>query len=180
MFESLAAKAIAGLVAALVIFGAGSYAGYRWEHGVLADYQAAAAHAQFEAVQVALAKQQTIDDMNMAAAMSEAQKQQQIVTVTKTITKEIPRYVNDQTNCVSGLTVGLARVLRAAAVGADPASLQLASGQSDDTCSDVTPSEVAGWFTDYAGESRANAEQLDALIAAVNANAKVATSAAIK
>lgn len=176
MFESLAAKIIAGLVGAILLFGAGSYAGYRFEHAAFADYKTAAAEAQTKAIAGALAKQQKIDSANQDAAVREAEAQQKIVTVTQTITKEINHYVHDQTTCPGGLTVGLARVLRGAADGTDPASLQLAAGQSDDTCSDATPTEVAGWFTAYAAASRGNAEQLNALIASVNKNAAVVTA----
>lgn len=173
--ESLAAKALCALVGAMILVGGGAYAGYRFELGRYEQLVAADAKAQTKAVELALNTQRHIDADNQAAAVLAAQAQQHIVTQTLTITKEIPRYVHDDTLCPSGLTVGLARVLRGAADGTDPASLQLAPGQSDDTCSDVAPTEVAGWFTGYAQASRANTQQLSDLIAAVKANDKTAT-----
>jgi hypothetical protein len=173
--QTLAAKALAIGIATLVVFAGGAYTGYRWELDAYERVIAADAIAQTKAVEKARSKEHMIAANNQAAAVAAAQAQQRIVTQTVTITKEIPHYVHDTVSC-PGLTVGLARILRAAADGTDPASLSLASGQSDDTCSDVTASEVAGWFTGYAQASRANTQQLTDLIAAVKANDKEATA----
>lgn len=166
---SLSAKLLAAVVAGLVLLAAGAYGGYRWELGTYEARIAADATALTKATQAAAAKQLKIDAANQTAAMADAQAQQVIVTKTVTLTKEIPIYVHDTIAC-PGLTVGLARVLRAASAGIDPASLNLAAGQSDDACSDVAPSEVAGWLTDYAGAAIANAQQLNDLETAVRAN----------
>lgn len=162
-------------VAALVLAAGGFYAGYRWEMGAYQKLKAQDAQASAAAVTAALSNQRRVDQLNSDAAMRQVLAQQKIVTQTVTVTKEIPRYVHDQVIC-PGPTVGLARVLRAAAAGVDPASLSVAPGQSDDTCSDVTPSEVAGWFTDYASASRQNAEQLNGLVASIKANDATAES----
>ena len=135
---------------------------------------AAQATANARAVNKALVQQRTIDARNASAAAAESFAQGKLQAETVTITQRIPVYVHE-TSCPGGLTVGLARVLRGAADGTDPGSLALAGGQSDDTCSDVTPAEVAGWFTAYAGAARQNSEQLDALIAAVKANDATST-----
>jgi len=174
--QTLAAKALVAVVGVAIVAGAGVYTGYRWERSAYEALVAADAKAQTKAVQVAAAKQLKIDAGNQAAAVKAAQAQQRIVTQTVTVTKEIPTYVHDTIAC-PGLSVGLARVLRAAASGDDPTSLQLAPGQSDDACSDVTPSEVAGWFAAYAQAARANTQQLTDLIAAVKANDAVASAA---
>jgi hypothetical protein len=160
--QTLAAKALVALVGALLLLSAGAYGGYRWEHGEVLKLQLADQKVLTEAVQAAAVVQKHEDAVSLASAIKEAQAQTKIITNTVTVTKEIPRYVHDQIAC-PGPTVGLARVLRAAAGQTDPSTLQLAPGQSDDACSDVTASEVAGWFTEFAGAAQANSEQLTAL-----------------
>lgn len=160
---------------ALALLAGGFYSGYRWELGKYETLVAADAIAKYDAVFAALKTEQAIAAKNQTAAVAAAQAQQRIVTQTVTVTKRIPTYVHDTISC-PGLTVGLARVLRGAADGTDPASLSLAPGQSDDSCSDVTPSEVAGWFAGYALAARANTQQLSDLIAAVKANDAIATA----
>lgn len=162
----------------LAVAGGGFYAGYRWELGAYEKRVATDAVAAEQATLKALKTQQTIDAANQVAAAIDAKAQQKIVTQTITVTKEIPHYVHDTVSC-PGLTVGLARVLRGAADGTDPASLALAPGQSDDTCSDVTPSEVAGWFTGYASAARANTQQLSDLQASIKANQATANGAIV-
>lgn len=140
----------------------GGYAGFRFEKSVVDELRLSDAKAMTAAVLAASVVQKHEDEVALAAAVKEASQQTQIITRTVTLNKEIPFYVHDQIPC-PGLTVGLARVLRAAAAGADPATLQLAAGQSDVNCSNVAPSEVAGWFAQYAGAAQANSEQLTAL-----------------
>lgn len=153
---------IAGGLALVLGAAGGAWAGYRWEAGTVDRLRAEAAQGAAAAAQEARLTQSAIDGIALTAAVKEAQAQTKIEVQTVTITKEIPRYVHDQISC-PGLTVGLARVLRGAADGVDPSTLSGPAGQSDDACSDVTPSEVAGWFTAYAGAARANTQQLTAL-----------------
>lgn len=162
---------LGGLVAAGIAIWAGL-----WLHHYH-DLEAQAARvpgleARITADRSAAKAQAKIDTQNHDASEKAAQAQQKIVVQTRTITERIPVYVHDTISC-PGLTVGLARVLRAAADGTDPADLPLASGQSDDDCSDVTSSEVAGWFTSYAEAARGNTQQLSDLIASVKANEAV-------
>jgi len=153
---------IAGGLALILGASGGAWAGYRWERGTVDRLKTEAAQDALAAAQHARAAQSALDGIALSAAVHEAQAQSKIQIQTVTITKEIPRYVHDQISC-PGLTVGLARVLRGAADGVDPSSLSDPTSQPDDACSDVTPSEVAGWFTEYAGAARANAQQLTAL-----------------
>lgn len=157
------------LGAALLISG-GAYAGYRWEAGTVATLKLEAAQERAQAVSLAAQSQKAQDTVALTAAVSEAKAQAQIVTKTITLTKEVPRYVTVRQDAIVCIPVGLARVLRAAAAGSDPSAVELAPGQSDDACSDLTASEVAGWFSGYAGASQANAEQLTALQAWIVAN----------
>lgn len=160
--QTLAAKALVALASALLLLSVGAYGGYRFEHGEVLKLQLADQENLTKAIQAADVVSKHEADVAVAAAVRMASRQEQIITHTVTVTKEIPVYVHDQIRC-PGPTVGLARILRAAAAGADPAALQLAPGQSDDDCSDVTPSEVAGWFTSYASAAQENTEQLTAL-----------------
>lgn len=60
---------------------------------------------------------------------------------------------------------------RPTAAGINPGSLWPAPSQSDDTCADLAPAEVTGWFAEYAGAARANSRQLDDLVASVRTSA---------
>ena len=160
-------------VVALALVGAGSagaYAGYRWEHSAVLSIELADAQARGKALVIAAENQKAQDTVDMSAALAEAAAQTKIVTQTVTITKEIPRYVTVHQDAIVCVPVGLARIMRASSAGADPAAIELAPGQSDDACSDLTATEVAGWFSDFAGASRANSEQLTALEAWIIAN----------
>ncbi len=161
------------IVAGVVSLAIGAYGGYRWELGAYNNLKAADAKSLVMAMQKAAKTQAAEDKVNLNAAVAEARAQQKIITQTQIITQTVTKYVHDTISC-PGLTVGLARVMRAAAAGIDPASLDLAPGQSDDFCSDIAPSEVAGWFTAYAGASKANAEQLNALEANILAKTAAA------
>lgn len=160
---------ITAAAVALAIAGAGAYGGYRFELGSYETLKASYAQAATKAVQKAAVQQKTIDVSNQVKAVADTAAQAQIGATAKIITKEIPIYVHDKISCPS-LTVGLARSLYASASGSDAASLSLAAGQSDDDCSDATPTEVAGWFNSYASAARANAQQLNDLVASVKTN----------
>ncbi len=156
------AKIAAYGIAGILIFSGGAWVGYRLESGVADRLRAEAADARTEGLKIGAADQRALDQIAIDAAVREAQAQTKIQVQTITVTKEIPRYVHDQIYC-PGPSIGLARILRAAADGVDPASLSGPAGQSDDACSDFTATEVAGWFAGYAGAARANTEQLTAL-----------------
>lgn len=151
---------------------AGAYAGYRWEAGTVATLKKNDALAQVAAVQAVRIIEQAQASVDVAAAIAEANAQTKIVTQTVTITKEIPRYVTVHQDAIVCVPVGLARFMRAAAAGADPAAFELASGQSDDACSDITATEMAGWISDFAGAAQGNTEQLTALQAWIIDNHK--------
>lgn len=156
---------IAAGIAAVLSGGAG-YVVHHWDQVALQKVQLADAEATIEAERVAATRQQMLDTATQGAAVAEARAQSYLAQTTYNLKLEIPRYVTPaQDASMCGLTVGFARVMRAAAAGIDPASLNIPPGQSDDACADTTPSEVAGWFADYAGAARANAEQLNAVIA---------------
>lgn len=164
-FGGIQGYLIGGLLIAVAAGGAGAWAGYRIEASKVAAIRLADAQSLAQAAKSADSSRARQDAVTLASALAEAKAQVQIETVTQTITKEVPKYVTVQADAITCIPVGLARILRAAAERVDPKSLSSTAGQSDDACSDVTSSEVAGWFTGYADVSNKNSEQLDALIA---------------
>lgn len=150
-------------LAVVGLLGSGFYAGFHWESSDLNALKTADAQAVTTAVQKEQKSSAAQAAVALAHGIAEGQAQAKIEVQTVTLTKEIPTYVpvpKDNSGCI---TVGLMRVLRAASSQTDPGSLQLAAGQSDDDCADITAASVAGWFTDFAGASEANSEQLNAL-----------------
>jgi hypothetical protein len=87
--------------------------------GAIAKMELAAAQAKDKARDIHDDQQAGANAAVLDFSDHQAEVQPQIVTVTKTIVKEIPRYVQDTSACV---TVGLVRVLNAAAIGTDPAN----------------------------------------------------------
>jgi hypothetical protein len=70
-------------------------------------------------------------------------------------------------HAVGCVSVGLVRQHDAAALGVDPDTLPLPSGVTDDACSATTNAELAGAIADNYAAARANAAQLNDLIANV-------------
>lgn len=167
--------AVAG-IALLGALGGGFYAGYRWELGAYEQRVASDALAVQKVQAAAMTLTRTIDAHNTTAAVKDAQVQQQIVTKTVTLTREVPVYVHDKIACPSGVTVGFIRVLVAAERGVDPASLSLPAGVTDDTCAADAQSDLAAQIVADFGAANANAQQLNDLIAAVKANDATATA----
>ena len=151
---------IVGAVSGLLAASGGIWLGYNIEYGKLAKLQLADAQAQVVAVNKAIDRRTAQDAAALKAAVSDAQAQQKIVTITQTITKRIPSHDTVLVEAHACIPVALERLLRATAAEADPDSLALAPGQSDDDCADLTVADVADWFAGYAGASEANAQQL--------------------
>lgn len=143
-----------------------SYVTHRVDVAKLQALELQYAQAETKAVEQAKAVQAAEDKVSLDAAVAEAAAQQKIVTVTQTITKEVVRHVKDHSDCI---TYGLVRVLDAGVYGADPDSLPLPAGKSDDACAPVTASSLATAILNNYGLARANAEQLNALEAWVKA-----------
>lgn len=156
-------------LAVVSLLGTGFYAGRRWDAGTIADLKLA--DAKFTKDQVALqAKNDAAQSEISLSDATWAQKtfdDQHLHFVT--ITKEIHDHVTPIQDIRTCVTVGLARSLRAEADGSDIDALQNAPGQSDDDCSDVTASEVAGWFKAYAEAAIHNSTQLALLQADIKA-----------
>ena len=129
----------------------------KWDAHVAADQAAVN-----EAVARAVATEKKQAKADVAAAVSEAKAQERIIVRTRTIIERIPDHVSNDSHCI---TYGLVRVLDAAALGVDPADLELPPGKSDDACAPVEATTLAGSVVDNYGTARQNAQQLDALIA---------------
>lgn len=164
--QALLAKIGAALLAAAVIAGFAFYGGVRFESGKLSDLKLGYAQAQTAAVQRAAGLQRAEDQKAEAAAVAEAKAQQKIVVHTLTVKQEIVRHVPVIHACVP---YGFVRVLNDAALGRHDAAVAPSASQSDDTCAPVSWDQVASDLTDDYGAGRQNAEQLNALEAAVQA-----------
>lgn len=161
---------IAAGIALAVGLAGGAYAGYRWELGTYETRVAADATAQSAAEAIAFKKGQDLAAANQKAGTDDAAAQQVIVDHYHTITKEVPVYVTPAQDAHACVTYGFVRVLYAAERGIDPATIPIASGQSDDACTDYDLSALA---TDLAADfqaANANAQQLTDLEAAVVTN----------
>lgn len=164
---------IVGAVTGAVAFAGGAYSGWRWEHGAVLQARLDAAALASKAKELAAKDQAAQDAVKLKAAVAEALFQGRLEGRISLIVQETPVYVTAAQDAIVCIPVGLARVLRAAAEGRSPGSLSLAPGQSDDDCSDITATEMARWFTAYAGASLGNAHQLNSLEAEINEHAKV-------
>jgi hypothetical protein len=88
---------------------------------------------------------------------------EKIRIVTRTIVREVPRYVTPETDRRLPLSVGFERVHDAAALGVDVSAIPLGPGESDGSASTVAPSQAAGVITDNYGRCRETAERLKGL-----------------
>ncbi len=158
---------VAPAILAALLAGAGvGWTVHRIDASVLSDLKASDAKARADAIQAASQALQKQDKAAMDAAIAEAQAQVKIVNHTVTLTKEIPVYVQDTSAC-STPSVNLIRLLNAAATGADLTNIPTPAGQSSDPCSGLSWRSFASDIADDYGNGRANAEQLNALIASV-------------
>ncbi len=169
MFPLPSLQAIKLIGVAVVVIGAG-LAGAWLAHKVdRARYDALELRyrtAKVKAVEEAKAIQSAEDKVSLDRAVAEAAAQQKIVVQTQTITREISRHVTDHSDCI---TYGLVRVLDAGVLGRDPNSLPLPAGKSDNACAPVTAASLAQRLVTNFAAARANAEQLNALEAWIQA-----------
>lgn len=175
------AQWIATGVAALALVGGSVYATHHWDSAAYNALVAKQAKAQVAAVTQAAAAQKKLDAAGTKASTTDAVAQQQIVTRTVTLTKEVPVYVTraqDQAADAPGarpgcVSYGVVRVLDAAVLGVSPSSLALPAGKSDDDCSPVDPSALAAGVAGNYGVAQQNAQQLNDLIDTVKDQATI-------
>lgn len=174
------------LVGALLIGGGAAYTSYEvtaaFKDETISKLELASAKAKDIAQQGFDKKSKQIAADNYAAGASNQKAEDDLDIKFVDLGRKVPTYVNQIQETKACLTVGFIRVLSAASRGAaDPATLTLASGQSDDDCADVTESAVAGWFAGpggFADASFKNSQQLNDLIGSVAKNAATVTAPA--
>lgn len=154
---------IVGAVTALLAGSAGAYAGWRWEHSNLLALKLDAALAQAAAVKRQADSDRRQSAVDVAAAFDEAFQQGKLQARTIIIKERIPVHVTAYQDATVCVPVGLLRIMRAAATGADPDTIPLAAGQSDDDCAAYAVSDVARLVAEVYAVGHANAQQLNAL-----------------
>lgn len=152
-------------VVALISAGTATYVAREVYTGDIAELKLAHAQALLDGAAEAAATQKAMDEAGMNAVGNYVEVKLDIVMQTATIVKEIPYYVQDTSTCV---TVGLIRVLDAAAVGADPADLALSPGEFNESCAGIGARALAGSIVENYGRARENAAQLAGLQAYVH------------
>jgi hypothetical protein len=159
------------VIAAAAIVGAGWWAlSASYSRGYERGYAAAEKRQETvyrAALAKALALQKAIDKAAYDRGIAEAQAQQKIEYRTRTLIREVPKYVTREADAAAVIPWGFVRVFDAAASGSDPAAIAYGPAQSDDAASDVKLSEIAAMFAENAGACHANAEQLTQLQAVV-------------
>lgn len=105
--------------------------------------------------------------------------QEAIASVAKVIKQKVSSHVHDPAptapRVVGCITYGFVREHDAAVQGVDPDTLPLPSGATDDACSPVAASALARAIADNYEAARANAAQLNDLIANVNGKVDATT-----
>lgn len=131
----------------------------KWQKHLRADERAVAA-----AVQAAREDERKQLKLQSQSGDTQAKVQRKEAEAARTIIEKVPYYVRE-TVTVSCVSYGLVRVLDAAALGLDPAELRLPAGKSDDACTGLTPADLARSVASNYAAARADAAQLDGLIA---------------
>lgn len=161
---------IVGAVSAALAFGGGIWLEYNISRGDINALKLADATALTKAVEdksTSLQQQYAVD---LAAAVSHAAAVAKLEGYEEALKKRIPVYVTPHQDAIVCVPVGLVRLLNAAVLQTDPAAIELAPGQSNDACSDVKASLLAGAVVEWLSVGHRNAEQLNALIAWIKAN----------
>jgi hypothetical protein len=170
-----AIKAIGVGLLAMTLIGTGARVAQIWYQPQITaakavqKEQTVAAHAT-KVVQAALTK---------SNAAAETQAQSKIVIQTRVIIRKVPVYVSSDLHPPVGcVTNGMLRLHDAAVLGIDPADLPPPTGQPDDACSTVTPSDFMAVVVGNYGAARQNGEQLNSLEADLKARIDAVASTA--
>lgn len=154
-------KLIAALLLAAGIAVGSAVVTHKVDQAALLKVEAGYKDAQIAAVAQAKAAQAAEDKVSLDAAVAEATAQQRVVTVTQTITKEVPSHVPLTSKCA--ITVGFVRVLNGIVLGTGTADLSYAAGQPDGACAALDARGLAEYLASTLGSALSNAEQLTAL-----------------
>ncbi len=109
------------------------------------------------------AHQAAVSKISDAAEQKQIVIQHDIQVQTRTVVKEVPKYVTPEADARCILPAGFVRLYNAAALGSDPASVPVPAGLADGAPSGIACSEVAADLADNFGIARANAAELSGL-----------------
>lgn len=154
-------KLIAALVGAALIALTATIITHKVDQAALLKIEAGYKDAQIAAISQAKAVQAAEDKVSLDAAVAEATAQQKIVTITNTVTREVPNHVPLTSKCA--VTVGFVRVLNAVILGNVTSDVSYAPGKSDDACASLDARALAGSIIGNYAAALANGEQLAAL-----------------
>lgn len=138
----------------------------------LKDARAATAVAEQTTEAVTTEKNIEIADVRASTqkAIEEASAQQKIVVHEKVVHDEIPVFITPAVNARTCIPVGLVRLLYASTSGNSSdgeAALNLSASEPDDACSGINSADLADWVVANNSIAQQNAEQLNALEAAI-------------
>lgn len=151
------------LAVALAVAGA---AWWLHDRGYRAGEAKVHAEWQAERAQLQEAHDAEVARLNAASRYMDVrfiENERRIEGATRTIVKEVPRYVTVEADRACPVPVGFVRVHDAAATGADGVPADPTAADPDATAEGVALSDVAATVVDNYGACRANAEQLIAL-----------------
>jgi hypothetical protein len=173
-FPSLYLK-IAGVLACVA---AVSFAAYQvtaaFKDAKYGKLTTAVAQAETVAVQRARHVEVASSQLSTASSTHEATAQAEIAAKGRVIHDKVNVHVPATSHPRACVTLGFLRHLDAAGLGLDPSDVGATAGQPDDACSALSPADAAAAIGDRFTDARANAEQLDALIADVRRRIDIA------
>lgn len=162
LLSRLGIRLFAAGALALILFGGGFRAGYKWEAGRFASFKAEVAAAQEKADAAARAEQAALDAAALRSAEDYGQKQAAEAARSAALLEQV-KHAPTPRSCIRW---GFIRLLDAAALGADQSSLAFPAGAASGACSPYGWTALARRQVENLNHARANAVQLDALIAA--------------
>lgn len=164
---SWALKAL-GIGSVVVFIG---FAVHEWK---LAVADSAVAKVEVRAIQQARHVEVASAQLSTRNSTGEANAQAQIAATGRVIHDKVYIHVKDRLPPSGCITYGFLRHLDAAGLGLDPSDVGVPAGQPDDACAPLSPRDAAALIGDRLTDARANAEQLNALIADIKARIDIA------
>ncbi|MFD3263235.1 hypothetical protein [Phenylobacterium ferrooxidans] len=163
LFEIVAgAKAYLIIAAICLALGAagGSAAAWKIQDGNIASIQLEQKKAQGKAVAAAIKKERAAAKISAEAGRKAEDHQVEIRNVTRTIIREVPRYVSVEADARCVLPVGFLRVHDAATLGAPVSETLDPAGRPDDAAAGVDCSAAAAVIAENYGAYRSVSQQL--------------------
>lgn len=161
-------KFIGLAVVALTIMGCGARLAAIWYAPQVTHLKAVVTAGKVAAKVSHQAQAQLTASNGRAEATAQVELKRQATVIHKKVHVHVTPH-QDQARAAGCITWGMLRLHDAAVDGADPGDLGSPVGEPDDACSPVTPSVFVGVIADNYAAARANAEQLNALEADIQA-----------